>query len=183
MLGLRCNEQSSRVQTCRALRLYAPKFAASVESGNALLPSGRSARNVPRYPGGTSSNTRQMQDLSKFRMSFAPGEQASPAALSRSDHEGWCFTSSAPSRGNSEAWTRHWLGSRNSACPRPLAVYNSASMVNSQTVALRLPPDDLALLDTLAEHEERSRSDVIRRALRAYARSIGVAPKPARKRK
>jgi Arc/MetJ-type ribon-helix-helix transcriptional regulator len=56
-------------------------------------------------------------------------------------------------------------------------------MTNSQTVALRLPPEDLALLDLLTEKEERSRSDVIRRALRAYAKSTGVEVKASRKRK
>lgn len=56
-------------------------------------------------------------------------------------------------------------------------------MTNSQTVALRLPPDDLALLDALTAHEERTRSDVVRRALRAYAQALGVTAKPGRKRK
>ncbi|HKY34386.1 MAG TPA: ribbon-helix-helix protein, CopG family [Polyangiaceae bacterium] len=46
---------------------------------------------------------------------------------------------------------------------------------------MRLPPDELALLEALAAHEERSRSDVVRRAIRAYAEKLGVKVKPARR--
>ena len=59
----------------------------------------------------------------------------------------------------------------------------SREMPNSPAIGLRLPPDELALLDALAEREERSRSDVIRRAIRAYAKALGVEAKPPRKTK
>ena len=48
-------------------------------------------------------------------------------------------------------------------------------------VGLRLDPDELALLEALAAHEERSRSDVVRRAIRAYAEKLGVKAKPAKR--
>jgi metal-responsive CopG/Arc/MetJ family transcriptional regulator len=44
-------------------------------------------------------------------------------------------------------------------------------------IGLRLDPDELELLDALAEKEERNRSDVIRRAIRAYAEALGVTVK------
>lgn len=52
-----------------------------------------------------------------------------------------------------------------------------------QTV--RLSEDERAMLEAMAEHEERNIGDVIRRALRAYAVQLGVAPKrePATPRK
>lgn len=52
-----------------------------------------------------------------------------------------------------------------------------------QTV--RLSEDERAMLEAMAEHEERNIGDVIRRALRAYAVQLGVAPKrePAAPRK
>jgi hypothetical protein len=50
-------------------------------------------------------------------------------------------------------------------------------------VGVRLEPEELALLEAVAAHEERSRSDVLRRALKAYAESLGVKVKPARARK
>jgi len=54
-------------------------------------------------------------------------------------------------------------------------------MVEKPIVGLRLAPDELALLDALAAHEERSRSDVVRRAIRAYAEKLGVTAKPAKR--
>lgn len=49
-------------------------------------------------------------------------------------------------------------------------------------VSLRLEGDDLEALDALIEIERLSRSDVIRRAIRAYANQLGVSPKPPPKR-
>jgi predicted transcriptional regulator len=54
-------------------------------------------------------------------------------------------------------------------------------MVEKAVVGLRLSPDELALLDALAAHEERTRSDVARRAIRAYAEKLGVTVKPAKR--
>lgn len=54
-------------------------------------------------------------------------------------------------------------------------------MVEKPIVGLRLSPDELALLDALAAHEERSRSDVVRRAIRVYAGTLGVTVKPAKR--
>lgn len=54
-------------------------------------------------------------------------------------------------------------------------------MVAKSMIGLRLGPDELALLDALAAHEERSRSDVLRRALRAYAEKLGVAAGPVKR--
>ncbi len=54
-------------------------------------------------------------------------------------------------------------------------------MVRSPLVGLRLSLDELALLDALAAQEERSRSDVVRRAIRAYAEKLGVKTKPAKR--
>lgn len=41
-------------------------------------------------------------------------------------------------------------------------------------IAIRLDAEDRALLDACAEQEKLTKSDILRRALRAYARSIGV---------
>jgi len=54
-------------------------------------------------------------------------------------------------------------------------------MVAKPMIGLRLGPDELALLEALATHEERSRSDVLRRALRAYAEKLGVTAGPAKR--
>ena len=54
-------------------------------------------------------------------------------------------------------------------------------MVRKPSVGLRLSPDELALVDALAAHEERSRSDVVRRAIHAYAEKLGVTVKPAKR--
>lgn len=61
------------------------------------------------------------------------------------------------------------------------AVLRSARMVEKPIVGLRLSPDELALLEAIAAHEERSRSDVVRRAIRAYAEKLGVSVKPAKR--
>jgi hypothetical protein len=57
----------------------------------------------------------------------------------------------------------------------------SLRMVEKAVVGLRLSPEELALLDALAAHEERTRSDVARRAIRAYAEKLGVTVKPAKR--
>jgi uncharacterized protein (DUF1778 family) len=54
-------------------------------------------------------------------------------------------------------------------------------MVEKPMVGLRMSPDEIALLDAIAAHEERSRSDVVRRAVRAYAEKLGVTVKPAKR--
>jgi predicted transcriptional regulator len=54
-------------------------------------------------------------------------------------------------------------------------------MVERAVVGLRLNPEELALLDALATHEERTRSDVTRRAIRAYAEKLGVKVTPAKR--
>lgn len=58
-------------------------------------------------------------------------------------------------------------------------------------IALRLDAEDRALLDECAKREKLTKSDILRRALRAYATSLGVTtesparpkskPKPKRK--
>ncbi len=53
-------------------------------------------------------------------------------------------------------------------------------MTEKPIVGIRLDPDELALLDALAAKEERSRSDVVRRAIRAYAEKLGVKGKPSK---
>jgi len=42
------------------------------------------------------------------------------------------------------------------------------------TVTVKFPPDDLLLLEALERVERLRRSDVIRRAVRAYAEKLGV---------
>ncbi len=54
-------------------------------------------------------------------------------------------------------------------------------MTNSPTIGIRFTPEELELLDALAAKEERNRSDVVRRAVRAYAESLGVKAKPSKK--
>ena len=54
-------------------------------------------------------------------------------------------------------------------------------MTEKPIVGIRLDPDELALLEALAGHEERSRSDVVRRAIRAYAEKLGVKAKPVKR--
>jgi metal-responsive CopG/Arc/MetJ family transcriptional regulator len=50
-------------------------------------------------------------------------------------------------------------------------------MPRKPLIALRLDPEELELLDALAAKEERNRSDVVRRAIRSYARELGVTAK------
>lgn len=54
-------------------------------------------------------------------------------------------------------------------------------MPRSPTIGIRFSPEEIELLDLLAEKEERNRSDIVRRAVRAYAEAQGVALKPKRK--
>lgn len=53
----------------------------------------------------------------------------------------------------------------------------------SPMIGIRFTPEELALLDALAAHEERNRSDVVRRAVRAYAEKLGVKVGSQAKRK
>jgi hypothetical protein len=62
-------------------------------------------------------------------------------------------------------------------------------MVDLTTVCVKFPPDDLAVLEALEQFERLKRSDIVRRAVRAYATQLGVAvhqsdkskrPKPKR---
>jgi metal-responsive CopG/Arc/MetJ family transcriptional regulator len=48
-------------------------------------------------------------------------------------------------------------------------------MPRKPLIGLRLDPEELELLDALVAKEERNRSDVIRRAIRAYAKQLDVA--------
>jgi len=53
-------------------------------------------------------------------------------------------------------------------------------------MGLRLDAEDRALLDAVAAHEKLTRSDILRRALRAYAKELGVTvenPKRASKKR
>lgn len=53
---------------------------------------------------------------------------------------------------------------------------------NKIIAAIRFEGEDLALLKALEAEERLSRSDVVRRAVRAYAKQLGVeAPKPRRR--
>lgn len=54
-------------------------------------------------------------------------------------------------------------------------------MTNSPTIGIRFTPEELELLDAIAAKEERNRSDVVRRAVRAYAEGLGVKAKPNKK--
>ena len=49
-------------------------------------------------------------------------------------------------------------------------------------MAIRLDAEDRALLEACSKAEKLTKSDILRRALRAYAKSIGVsAEKPVRR--
>lgn len=54
-------------------------------------------------------------------------------------------------------------------------------MGRNPVVGVRFDPSELELLDAVATHEERSRADVVRRAVRAYAEKLGVKVKPAKR--
>ncbi len=43
-------------------------------------------------------------------------------------------------------------------------------------IAIRLDAEDRALLDECSRREKLTKSDILRRALRAYARMMGVEP-------
>jgi hypothetical protein len=43
-------------------------------------------------------------------------------------------------------------------------------------IALRLDDEDMALLDACCAKEKLTKSDILRRGLRAYAASLGVEP-------
>ena len=45
-------------------------------------------------------------------------------------------------------------------------------------IAARFDDEDLAILDAVAAAERLSRSDILRRAVRAYAKELGVNPQP-----
>lgn len=61
--------------------------------------------------------------------------------------------------------------------------YLATGMGRNPVVGVRFAPSELELLDALAAHEERSRADVVRRAVRAYAEKLGVKPKAAKRAK
>ena len=42
------------------------------------------------------------------------------------------------------------------------------------TVCVKFPSDDLAILEALEQFERLKRSDIVRRAVRAYAAQLGV---------
>lgn len=46
-------------------------------------------------------------------------------------------------------------------------------------VGLRLDDEDMALLEACVRVEKLSKSDILRRALRAYAKTLGVDAKPS----
>lgn len=51
-------------------------------------------------------------------------------------------------------------------------------------MAIRLDSEDRALLEACAKAEKLTKSDIMRRALRAYAKALGVAAgRPARRSK
>lgn len=56
-------------------------------------------------------------------------------------------------------------------------------MPENPTIGIRFTPEELALLDALAAKEERNRSDVVRRAVRAYAEKLGAKAEPQRRAK
>lgn len=51
-------------------------------------------------------------------------------------------------------------------------------MPESPIIGIRLSPEELALLEEIERKEERSRSDVVRRAIRAYAKKCGIKKEP-----
>jgi len=64
-------------------------------------------------------------------------------------------------------------------------IYNIHSVAAraNQVFNFRLDSEDRSLLDALAEVEKLSRGDVLRRALRHYAKTLGVAPHSQRSKK
>jgi metal-responsive CopG/Arc/MetJ family transcriptional regulator len=51
---------------------------------------------------------------------------------------------------------------------------------DNETVCVRFEKGDFVLLEALVEKERLKRSDIIRRAVRAYAEQLGVVPKKKR---
>lgn len=49
---------------------------------------------------------------------------------------------------------------------------------NQPQVGVRFDDQDRAILEAVAKHERLTHSDIIRRAVRAYARELGVVPQP-----
>lgn len=49
-------------------------------------------------------------------------------------------------------------------------------------IGLRLDEEDRALLEACAAAEKLSKSDILRRALRAYAANLGITSKPEKRR-
>ena len=47
-------------------------------------------------------------------------------------------------------------------------------MSDPTTVCVKFPPDDLAVLEVLEQAERLKRSDIVRRAVRAYAEQLGL---------
>jgi len=47
-------------------------------------------------------------------------------------------------------------------------------MADLTTVCVKFPPEDLAVLEALEAFERLKRSDIVRRAIRAYAKQLGV---------
>lgn len=62
-----------------------------------------------------------------------------------------------------------------------IALQSSSCITNSPTIGIRFTPDELQILDALAAKDERNRSEVVRRAVRAYAESLGVKEKLKKK--
>jgi hypothetical protein len=60
-------------------------------------------------------------------------------------------------------------------------------MADLTTVCVKFPPDDLEVLEALENAERLKRSDIVRRAVRAYAKQLGLldaegqSKKPKRK--
>ena len=54
-------------------------------------------------------------------------------------------------------------------------------MPRKPTIGIRFTSEEIDLLDAIAAKEERNRSDIVRRAIRAYADQLGIESKPKRK--
>jgi metal-responsive CopG/Arc/MetJ family transcriptional regulator len=46
----------------------------------------------------------------------------------------------------------------------------------SPHIIVNVDDEDRALINALIEHEKLTRSDIVRRALRAYAKQLGIEP-------
>lgn len=62
-----------------------------------------------------------------------------------------------------------------------IVLHGAGRMTNSPTIGIRFTSEELELLDALTAKEERTRSDVVRRAVRAYAENLGVKAKAKKK--